>query len=134
MENEINLADMAAFETAMRDNTPYNHEFYTKNKACLLNFVSYYESCKSSEQPVELTRYDTLHNAWQCLKRCEGESMDEDKPYVDRAFEILDKLVRQPVDWFSEKLAQIMNETDLGNIHALAMQMYDSLPMREGGE
>jgi hypothetical protein len=50
IDNQIDygLADAKAFDRALADNTPYNHEFYTKNKACLLNFVSYYESCKQS--------------------------------------------------------------------------------------
>jgi hypothetical protein len=43
---DYGLADAKAFAQALADNTPYNHEFYTKNKACLRNFVSYYESCK----------------------------------------------------------------------------------------
>lgn len=50
---DYGLADAKAFDQAMADNTPYNHEFYTKNKACLLNFVSYYESCKHPNKESE---------------------------------------------------------------------------------
>ena len=43
---DYGLANAKAFDQALHDNMPYNHAFYTKNKAMLLNFVSYYESCK----------------------------------------------------------------------------------------
>ena len=43
---DYGLADAKAFDQTLADNMPYNPPFYTKNKAMLLNFVSYYESCK----------------------------------------------------------------------------------------
>jgi hypothetical protein len=43
---DYGLADVKAFDQALADNMPYNPVFYTKNKTMLLNFVSYYESCK----------------------------------------------------------------------------------------
>lgn len=46
---DYGLVDVKAFNQALADNMPYNPAFYTKNKACLLNFVSYYESCKKEE-------------------------------------------------------------------------------------
>ena len=51
----------------------------------------------------EITQYDTLYNAYHYLKRCEGVSMEEDKPNVDRAFEILEKLVRYQKPVIKEK-------------------------------
>ena len=47
---DYGLADAKAFNQALADNMPYNPPFYTKNKAMLLNFVSYYESCKKEEK------------------------------------------------------------------------------------
>lgn len=49
-ETDYGLADAQAFDQALADNMPYNQHFYTKNKAMLLNFVSYYESCKKEEK------------------------------------------------------------------------------------
>ena len=45
-EIDYGLADAKSFDQALADNMPYNPQFYTKNKVMLLNFVSYYESCK----------------------------------------------------------------------------------------
>ena len=43
---DYGLADAKAFNQALADNMPYNPQFYTNNKAMMLNFVNYYESCK----------------------------------------------------------------------------------------
>ena len=45
-DNDYGFADKEAFNQALIDNTPYNPEFYIKNKGMLINFISYYESCK----------------------------------------------------------------------------------------
>ena len=67
---DYGLADAKAFDQALADNMPYNPPFYAKNKAMLLNFVSYYESCKKDGEIMiaiknPLTHDKALQSAYQ---------------------------------------------------------------------